>query len=401
MATFRYEAVDQAGVLRTGTVGAGTIRQAIDDVTSWGLHVRRVEPLFKGDAAREGEDAEEVTTFLEPLSEPAAECVAGMLSEAIGAGLPLESALRAAAEDAPRSERRVLERIADDIAQGTPPAEAFTKVGDALPSHLLALILAGLEGGDLARLLGRYLTLSRQRSETRRLLALGLSYPLVLLFGVSGLLLLGFVVIVPQFAKIFDDFGSKLPWMTELLLSISGFTLTVWGPALLVSLFAGAVCLTYWAVMRRRGMKVSVLDFFIRSADWSRFCGLLGLLVEGRQPLPQALRLTAAAAGTVKTRTAGVMMADDVEAGLTPWEAALPRRMPAPIRQAFRWAHRPDVFAEALAGLAELYSRRARIAAGMVGILVEPFVLFAVASAVGFVVVALFLPLIQLLDQLA
>lgn len=401
MATFRYEAVDRNGVVRTGTVGAGTIRQAIDDISAWGLYVRRVEPLFGEDAAPTGEQPLEVTTFLPPLSEPAAENVAGLLSEAIGGGLPLEPALRAAAEDATASERRVLNRIADDIARGTPPGEAFTKVGDALPSHLLALILAGLEGGDLARLLGRYLTLSRQRSETRRLVWLGLAYPLVLLCGVSMLTVAALILIVPQFESLIRDFGIKVPLVTQLVFGMSRFMMTIWGPAILVALFVGATFILYWAVMRRRGMKVSAVDFFIRSADWSRFCGLLGLLIEGRQPLPQALRLTAASAGTMRVKTAGLRMADDVAAGLTPWEAALPQRMPAAIRQAFRWAHRPEVFAEALAGLAELYSRRSRITASMVGVFVEPFVLFGVASTVGFIVLAIFLPLIQLLNDLA
>lgn len=400
MATFRYEAIDRNGVVRTGTVGAGTIRQAIDDVTAWGLHVRRVEPLFRDEAAA-GEESLDVTTFLPPLSEPAAENVAGLLAESVSGGLPLEPALRAAAEDATSSERRVLNRIADDIARGTPPGDAFMRVGDALPSHLLALILAGLETGNLATLLGRYLTLSRQRSETRRLVWLGLAYPVVLLGGVSVILVACLLLVVPQFEALIADFGMKVPIVTEMVFGMSRFLMTVWGPAILAVLFVGAAFTVYWALMRRRGMRISPVDFFIRSADWSRFCGLLGLLVEGRQPLPQALRLTAAAAGTVRVKKAGLNMADDVQAGLTPWEAALPQRMPAAIRQAFRWAHRPDVFAEALAGLAELYSRRSRITATMVGLFVEPFVLFGVASTAGFIVLAIFLPLIQLLNQLA
>src|SRR5690606_6642470 len=107
----------------------------------------------------------------------------GLLAEAVRGELPLEPALRAAAQDAPRSERRVLIRIADDLARGIPSDEAFVRAGDALPSHLLALILAGLESGDLARLLSRYLTLVRQRADARRPLLLNLLYPAVLVVG--------------------------------------------------------------------------------------------------------------------------------------------------------------------------------------------------------------------------
>jgi type II secretory pathway component PulF len=86
---------------------------------------------------------------------------------------------------------------------------------------------------------------------------------------------------------------------------------------------------------------------------------------------------------------------------MTPWEAALPRTMPGPVRQVFRWADRPDVFAEALDGLAELYSRRARVSACLVGIFLEPFVLTFLAVTVGLIVAALFLPLIKLLNDLS
>ncbi len=398
MPEFRYEAADRAGVVRTGTVTAGTIRQAINELSERGLHVRRVLPVSEGDAALE------VTEFLEPLSEASSAHVAGLLSDAVQSELPLEPALRAAAEDARRSERRVLLSIADDIAAGVPTDQAFVRAGDALPSHLVALILAGLESGDLARLLSRYLTLARQRAEIRRPLLVGLAYPFLLTVGIGGLLLFAFIVLIPQFRKIFDDFGTDLPWLTRAILSVSTFLLSFWGPIVLFLGFFGLMFGLYWFLMRRRGLRLTslpVFDYFIRAADWGRFCGLLGLLVESRQPLPQALRMTAVSASTLRVKSVGLLVADDVEAGMTAWEAAQPRTIPAPIRQAFRWADRPDVFTESLAGLAELYSRRARISASLIGFFIEPFVLTFLATVVGVVVFALFLPLFSLLNDLS
>ncbi len=398
MAEFRYEATDGAGAFRTGFLRAGTLRQAIDQLTEQGLHVRRVEP------ATLREESREITQFLPPLSEAAAANVASLLSDAVAAELPLEPALRAAAQEAAWSERRVLTRIADDIAAGVPTDEAFVRAGDALPSHLLALILAGLESGDLSRVLSRYLTLTRQRAEARRPLVIALAYPAILLLGMSLAFLFLMVFIVPQFEKILDDFGSKLPAMTAAVIALSRFIRSFWWPTLGVAVFFGLVFAMYWLLMRRRGVRLAslpVIDLFVRSADWGRFCGLLGLLVESRQPLPQALRLAAASATTLRIRASGLAIAEDVEAGLTPWEAALPRTIPGPIRHVFRWADRSDVFAEALAGLAELYSRRARISASLIGILIEPFVLVFAAGSIGFIVVAIFLPLIQMLNDLS
>lgn len=398
MADFRYEATDRGGTYRTGFVTAGTIRQAIDQLEQEGLFVRRVEPV----ASRE--EAAEVTHFLTPLSEPAAGHVARVLVDASSADLPLENALRAAAQEAGRRERRVLLRIADDIAAGIPTDESFVRAGDALPAHLLALILAGLESGNLAAVLSRYLTLTRQRTRARRPLLFAVAYPFLLMAGTSILFLLILLFLVPQFEVILDDFGTNLPWITKLLIGMSHFVRSFWWPMLALFIFAGTLLLLYWLVMRRRHVTLGslpVFDLAVRSQDWGRFCGLLSLLVESRQPLPQALRLAAAAATTLRVRGAGIAVAEDIEAGLTPWEAALPRTIPGPIKQVFRWANRSDIFAEALAGLAELYSRRSRISATLIGIVLEPFILMFTAGTVGFAAIALFLPLIQLLNDLA
>ena len=397
MADFRYEATDQRGAFRTGFVTAGTIRQAIDQLEQEGLFVRRVEPVTSR------EEAAEVTRFLEPLSEASAGNVARILADASSADLPLEPALRAAAEEAGRKERRVLLRIADDIAAGVPTDEAFVRAGEALPSHLLALILAGLESGDLASVLSRYLTLSRQRSRSQRPLLFAIAYPALLLIATAMMFLAILLFLVPQFEAMFDDFGMKLPWITEVLIGMSHFVLSFWWPMLALLIFVGVLFSLYWLVMRGRGIRLGslpVLDFGIRTQDWGRFCGLLGLLVENRQPLPQALRLAAASATTLRVRGAGIAVAEDIEAGLTPWEAALPRTIPGPIKQVFRWASRGDVFSDALAGLAEIYSRRSRVSAMIIGIILEPFVLMFAAGTVGMAAVALFLPLFQLLNDL-
>lgn len=398
MSQFRYEAVDPSGVFRVGIISAGTIKQAIDELSAHGFHVRRVEP------ARNEEEALEITDFSQPLTEDSARSVAQFLSDAIDAELPLEPALRAAAEEAPRSERRVLLQVADRIAQGKSVEQAFMEAGEALPSHLLALILAGLEGGDLPRLLSSYLTLSRQRAEVRRPLLISFAYPVALFVGSAAIIILSLIFIVPQFEKIFDDFGSNLPFMTVALIAISQFVRSFWWPMLATLAFIGLAIALYWFLIRQRGLKLTslpLLDLFIRAADWGQFCALLGLLIEGRQPLPRALRLAAASATTIRVRSSMLAVADDVEQGLTPWEATSSRPIPGPIRQVFRWAYRPATFTEALAGLSELYVKRARFSAALLGIVLEPFALIFVASTIGFIVIALFLPLIKLLNDLS
>ena len=157
-------------------------------------------------------------------------------------------------------------------------------------------------------------------------------------------------------------------------------------------------------------------------ADWGRFCGLLSLLVDARMPLPQALRLSGAAATTLRVRRAAYAMAAAVESGQSAEQAAtgqpsqlvfdpssvkvrlqkFPQHaVPAAVRHAFRWADRPDVLSEALAGLAELSARRTRGGIGLLLFVIEPLILLFAAGLIGFILLGLFMPLVQLLNDLS
>lgn len=94
-------------------------------------------------------------------------------------------------------------------------------------------------------------------------------------------------------------------------------------------------------------------------------------------------------------------MAANIESGFTPWETTLHSRMPGPIRHAFRWAGDSELFIDALDGLTEIYRHRNRRLLNLVPIILEPILLIGVSIIVGTVAIALFSPLIQLLNQLA
>src|SRR5690606_32004542 len=113
------------------------------------------------------EESEEITEFLPPLSLEGAANLAEILSDAIQHELPLEPALRAAAEEAPRAESRVLLTLANQIAAGADPEEAFNAVRHVLPAALAAIIPAGLQANQLPKLLSQYVVLSRENANAR------------------------------------------------------------------------------------------------------------------------------------------------------------------------------------------------------------------------------------------
>ena len=403
MVEFRYEATDSTGKPITGQLAAGSLHEAVTSLQERGLHIRRVEPVAaKGDAAEE--EALEIVEFLPRLSGESAANIAELFGDAVQHQLPLEPALRAAAEEAPSEEARVLRRLASDIAAGTPPAEALEHVGEALPMGLTAIIQSGAVTGDLPKLLSHYVTLARRGAALRGSLAIAFVYPLLLMVLLAALIMLIVTVVVPRMASIFDDFGSDLPAFTESLIWISAVFHEYW--MIVVGTFSVLVLglIIIFFRLRRRGyrlMKMPLIDWFARTAEWGRFCGLLSLLIQARQPLPRALRIVAVSVSSPRVQTVGEQLASGIETGLSPWEASHLHGLPGPIRHAFRWANDPDFFIEALDGLAEIYAQQNQRMLRLLPILFEPIMLFGICGVMGYVVLAMFLPLIQLLNDLS
>ena len=408
MAEFRYEATDNTGKSFTGQLAAGSLHEAVTTLQGRGLHIRRIEPAAAKSSGEESgaaeEDALEVVEFLPRLSGESAANIAELFGDAVQHQLPLEPALRAAAEEAPRDEARVLRRLASDIAAGTPPAEALDHVGEALPMGLTAIIQSGAVTGDLPKLLSHYVTLARRGAALRGSLAIAFVYPLLLMVLLAALIILIVSVVVPRMRAIFDDFGSDLPWFTSSLIWISTMFQEYW--LIAVGGFAAllAMLVVVFLRLRRREhglMRMPLIDWFARTAEWGRFCGLLSLLIQARQPLPRALRIVAVSVSSPRVQAVGEQLAAGIETGLSPWEASHLHGLPGPIRHAFRWFNDPDFFIEALDGLAEVYSQQNQRMLRLLPILFEPILLMGICLVMGYVVLAMFVPVIQLLNDLS
>lgn len=398
MVDFRYEATDQVGKPFVGRMAAGSLREAIAELQQRGLHIRRVEPLASDS------DATEIVEFLPRLSPESATNIAELFGDAIQNQLPLEPALRAAAEEAPRDEARVLSRLADKIAAGTPPEDAFANLGHALPLGLTAIIQAGVQTGNLPKLLSHYVTLSRHSSNIRTSLLMALFYPLLLLFGLIVVTLGVLIFLVPMFANIFDDFGSDLPQITQSLIWVSSIFHDYGLITLAVALTPIFILAITYFLLKRRGRSVSRLppvDWLTRTAEWGRFCGLLSLLVQARQPLPRALRIVSVSVTSPRVQSLGELLASGIESGLSPWEASHVAGIPGPIRHSLRWADNPEFFIEALDGLAEIYTQQNHRIFRLFPLLFEPILLLGISFVLGYVILAMFLPLIQLLNDLS
>lgn len=338
------------------------------------------------------------------------------LTDLARSGLPLGPGLRALGEESPRGRfRSSLERLADALDRGVPLAEALEAQKGRIPAHLRGLIEGGLRTGKLGDILGRFSAHANLTAELKRGLWLSLAYPVVSLIVALGLFVLVEVYLVGRFELIYRDFGIPLPAITMVLIGISHVLRGAW--PVFVGLFAVLVLAVLFLrfVMRRdkRNRLISrlpILGPLWRYTAWAEFCHLLALLLEAETPMPEALRLAGRGVDHAGIARACDEMALEVErgaslsdalAGRSPDAWAVRRSMPVGLSSLLKWAEDHSTIAEILRMAGEMFQARSGAQATFAGTVLAVLTVIGGMIGVGVVVLALFLPLIQLISKLS
>jgi type II secretory pathway component PulF len=321
----------------------------------------------------------------------------------------LTLSLQALAEEL--RQRRVklaLAAVVRRLEQGSTLDEAFRAEQHGLPPALARLIAVGLPGGQVELLIHDYLENSRRIGDLRRSLILGLTYPLLLLLVFLAVMLFFMGTVIPMFQKIFEDFGTALPALTEFFLKVSDVLVNHGWAVALVVLGLPAVVLGAIRVFGGRAVvqdlwrSVPLLGHGFRWASLSNYCHLLATLMELNVPLPQALRAAAAANDDESLALAAERTADAIECGQPPEEAVRQSRSYlAELGPTLHWAGRGKDVVESLRATAEVFGARSRLQAQLVYWWCQPVLLIGLAVTIGMLVVALFLPLLNLLNDLS
>jgi type II secretory pathway component PulF len=333
--------------------------------------------------------------------------VSGHIAEIIEAQLPLESGLAAiAAECSSRRIRKTLLGIAGDLAAGNDLEKVLASRG--APAELKALVRAGARSGNTGQILEHYVVNVESAVDLRQSMRRGLFYPLLMLL-VFSLVGCGVIVwVVPQFASIFAGFDLNLPTVTTWLVTLSDFivhygAIVVLGG--LASIVAVAILLRLAlgrVLWRRLICRIPLFGPFLRWTALARFSQLLSLLIENRVPLDEALTLAGDASGDAEIQHDCRRMLASVTAGESLESAARKLdRFPTSFVQALTWASRPGGLPEVLQSLGDMYAGRVRAAVAVVVSLLPPLLMLFLGVLMAFLVVALFMPLISLLNMLS
>ena len=402
MANYYYQALDSQQQLVAGELEAENVQQAIEVLSTRGLTVQSIgqqsprewapsTEAIKSDPQRSAVDVERdvLRSHLERVRLDAAAIVPALL---------------AYAEEMPRGRRRQeLVKLSRVLQRGDIVEAEHTF--RTLPEYWISLLSAAASSRDPGRLLRGFLEESRQADELRRQWWLALAYPLAVACLATVVLTAISVLIIPGFREVFLDFDLELPAFTLLILKISHWINSGWIVVVVGVLVATGVLAAYAG----RSLPSSIFGWladrlgvpFGRSTAIARFTRFLADLLEAGLSIPDALRIAAISSRRRRLRRVAGRLADQIESGA---EVSIEMYEHALTTTALHALHSEMPRASQIRLLKEIsqsYAERARARLSWTRGVLEPIAIIVIGLAVGAVVIALFLPLVRLVEGLS
>jgi type IV pilus assembly protein PilC len=415
MPIFTYDAMNSVGQAIKGQIDAPSKEEAIAKIRAKGEYPTKVKAKpTKKSAFSIGQKSEDATQGRRRAAGKVSNKLLVQFTRQFAtlndAGLPVVRSLRILEEQQkPGSLRTAIRMVAEDVEEGKPLSEAMAvhpKVFDRLFCNMVHI---GETGGLLDQVLQQLADFLEKSRALRARVVSAMIYPsAVITFSV--LIVMGIMwKVIPQFKVIFADFGQELPPVTTMLINASDWIARGgWVVVFLVPV--GLMFAIRLIKMSQQGrymmdmltMNIPVFGDIMQKSSVARFTRTLGTLLGAGVPILEAINITHAAANNEVFSRAMKTVHDSIREG---------ESFAAPLRQAKivdpMVVNMIDVGEETgkqdqmLEKIADVYDEEVKNAVdGMVSLL-EPIMVIVLGGIVGFIVIALFLPMISMIQNLS
>ena len=415
MPLFAYTAVDAQGKTHQGTVEANSAADAATAIKKQGRFPTNIAETTAATGKAKGKGfsfslslgggtgtgkvpAKVLTVFTRQLS------------TLISAGLPLLRSLRTLSKQEKNANlKKIMGVLAESVEGGTTFSEALAQHPKAFNKLYVNMVKAGELGGVLEIVLTRLAEFAEKSQRIRGKVTSAMVYPAVVLVIAVGIVTFLMLFIVPKFEAIFKDMlgGRPLPAITQIIMDLSRF---IQGNFLLIAgvLVVAVIGLRFAvrlpgiaAAVDSYKLKLPLFGDMLTKTSVARFSRTLGTLVSSGVPILQALQITRDTAGNERVSAAIESIHDNVKEGesmVAPMEASqiFPPMVVSMVQVGEETGQLPDM----LTKVADVFEEEVDTAVAGLTSLLEPVMIVLLALIVGTIVVALFLPLITIIQDL-
>jgi type IV pilus assembly protein PilC len=403
VATYAFKALDLAGAPTKGEVEADNKQAVAQQLRSKGLILLDIEEQAPASAG-------DILARFKKVKADDLVIASRQLATMVESGMSLLRALYIIEEQTESEKlKEVWIDVRKDVEAGLALSEALKRHPDVFNDLYVAMVQAGETGGILDQTLVRVAEQLEKDAALRRQIKAAMVYPL-LIGGFALIVLVALVAfLVPVFEKIFKDFGGDLPTITKFTVWLSHMITGRWY-VIIVVVFAVSWLFRYWKNSDRGRiqwdrlklkfpMKIGGIVQKVALARFSRtFSGLVGAGV----PMLEAIEITGRTSGNRVIEMAMEEVHDSVKRGgsLTTPMTQVPEAFPVMVTQMIGVGEETGALETMMTKVAEFYEEQVEAAVKALTSILEPVMIVLVGSIVGFIVIAMYLPMFKVYDQI-
>ena len=409
MPLFRFEAMNAQGQSIKSEIDAINEEEAIQKIRAQKLFPTSIKQKIDRSARPVGGARGKKKSFaIGGVSNSQLTTFTRQLSTLQDAGLPIVRSLKILeGQLKPGVLKNTLMGVADDVEGGMTLSEALGKHPKAFDNLYVNMVRAGEVGGVLDAILQRLADFREKAQRLKKKIMGAMIYPVAVLTVAGGIVWGILTFIVPKFQKMFVELDVELPAMTVLLIGLSDFVKDkwYWGFAGIAGIFliikaVGATSGGRYIVDKVK-LKLPLFGNILSKSVIARFTRTLGTLVASGVPILEALNITKDTAGNAVIARALGHVHDSIREG---------ESIAEPLAQAKicddMVVNMIDVGEETgdldkmLMKIADQYDEDVDVAVEGLTSLIEPIMIIVLGAVVGFIVISLFMPLIQLMNKM-
>jgi type II secretory pathway component PulF len=322
----------------------------------------------------------------------------------ISSGTPLVDSLAALERQASDPGwKAVVTQLRLRVEQGESLAKAMESHPEYFDTIARSLLAAGETGGSFDSMLDRLASLIRKQVQTRSAVRGAMIYPCLLVVVSIAVLTLMLTFVLPRFAQLFQSLDVPLPPTTKFLMMLSDGLLGYWW-AMIAMLIAAVVGAYFWVGTEAGRTRIHTwlirLPLFgptIRNFTVARIIRVLGVLMTGKVPLLEALRLARDTAGNIHYVGLVARAEEAVTRGSTISSVFAESDLITPsLTEAIKSGEQSGQMAGLLLNMADFMDEENEVVVKSLTSIIEPIILIVLGLLVGFIAMSMFLPLFDL-----
>src|SRR5215831_12955904 len=408
MATFAYTGKTRSGEVVSGERVADDMDAAVAALRREQVMVTKITPAKAAAKVEEKKKAGGGKTD-KTVSAKSLAVFVRQFSVMIDAGLPLVQCLDILGnQEEDKHFAEVILQTRTAVEGGAALADAMRRYPNTFDSLFTNMIAAGEAGGILDTILKRLATYIEKAVKLKGQVKSAMIYPIAVI--VIAMLVVGVILwkVIPTFAAMFEGLGAELPLPTRIVIALSN-NLVRYAPFIAVAIGAGAYAFKqYYKTdggrhnVDRTVLKLPVLGMLMRKISVARFCRTLSTLIASGVPILDGLEITAKTSGNAIVEDAIMETRKSIERGET---ISAPLReqgvFPSMVTQMISVGEATGALDAMLAKIADFYEEEVDAAVAGLLTLLEPIMIAFLGVVVGGIVIAMYMPIFDMISKLA